>query len=77
MDKEFSFPVNFPKGHVDEFKHWIKPNNPGALLVPVAHTSGPRQDLAVEDDAAVYWNRKYHVEFLDERLKVACDNILQ
>ena len=47
------------------------------MLVPVARTSGSRNDLAVEFDAAVYWNRKYYVEFLDERLKEARDNILQ
>ena len=58
VDKEFSLPANYPKGHGDQFKHWLKKNHPGALLVPVQRTSGSRQDLSVEGAAAVYWNRK-------------------
>ena len=76
IDKEFSLPANYPKGHGDHFKHWLKREHPGALLVPVQRTSGSRQDLAVEGAAAVYWNRKYYVQFLDEEL-VGKDNILQ
>ena len=64
--KKFRLPSNYPKGHGDEFKHWIKLNHPGAFLVPVARTSGSRQYLAVEGAAAVYWNSKYYVDFLDE-----------
>jgi len=77
VDKEFSLPANYPKGHGDEFKHWLKLHHPGALLVPVQRTSGSRQDLAVEGAAAVYWNRKYYVEFLDEQLRGGKDSILQ
>ena len=40
-------------------------------------TSGSRQDLEVKGVVAVYWNRKYHVEFLDECLRAQNDNILQ
>ena len=58
VDKEFSLPANYPKGHGDMFKHWLKKNHPGALLVPVQRTSGSHQDLAVKGAAAVYWNRK-------------------
>ena len=58
IDKEFSLPANYPKGHGDMFKHWMNLNHPGALLVPVQRTSGSRQDLVVEGAAAVYWNRK-------------------
>ena len=77
IDKEFSLPANYPKGHGDAFKYWLKMMHPGALLVPVTRTSGSRQDLAVEGAAAVYWNRKYYVEFLDECLTGHKDNILQ
>ena len=78
VDKEFSLPANYPKGHGDFFKHWLKQYHPGALLVPVTRASGSRQDLAVEGAAAVYWNRKYYVEFLDENLRAhGKDNILQ
>ena len=66
VDKEFSLPANSPKGHGDEFKHWINLNHPGAFLVPFTRTAGSRQHLDVEGAAAVYWYRKYYVEFLDE-----------
>ena len=58
VDKEFSLPANYPKGHGNQFKHWLKKNHPGALLVPVTRASGSRQDLACEGAGAVYWNRK-------------------
>ena len=77
IDKEFSLPANYPKGHGDAFKYWLKMMHPGALLVPVTRASGSRQDLAVEGAAAVYWNRKYYVEFLNECLTGHKDNILQ
>jgi hypothetical protein len=48
-----------------------------ALLVPVVRTSGWQQDLATEGAAAVYWNRRYYVWFLDECLRGCKDNILQ
>ena len=58
VDKEFSLPANYPKGHGDQFQHWLKKNHPEALMVPVQRISGSRQDLAAEGAAAVYWNRK-------------------
>ena len=54
IDKDFSLPKNYPKGRGDLFKHWMKKYHSGALLVPVSHTSGSRQDLYVEGAAAVY-----------------------
>jgi hypothetical protein len=59
VDKEFSLPANYPKGHGDMFLHWLRMNHPGALLVPVQRTAGSRQDLAAEGAAAVFWNRRY------------------
>lgn len=58
VDKEFSLPANYSKGHGAMFLHWLKLNHPGALLVPVERSSGSRQDLAAEGAAAVYWNRR-------------------
>ena len=75
--KEFILPDNYPKVHVDEFNHWLKLNHSGALMVPTARTLESRQDLAVEGAAAVYWNRKYYVEFLDEPPEAARDNMFQ
>ena len=57
VDKEFSLPANYPKGHGAMFLHWLKLNHPDALLVPVGRSYGSRQDLAAEGAAAVYWNR--------------------
>ena len=77
IDKEFSLPENYPKGHGDVFKHWTKKYHPEALLVPVARTSGSRKYLSIEGAAAVYWNRRYYVTFLDQCLEASKDNILQ
>ena len=52
IDKEFSLPANYPKGHGDQFLHWLKEHYPEALMVTVERASGPRQDLAVEGAAA-------------------------
>ena len=80
VDKEFSLPANYPKGHGHEFKFWLNKYHPGVLLVAVERVTGQRHDLAVEGTAAIYWNRKYYIEFLNDRL-IATDkgkgNILQ
>jgi hypothetical protein len=70
LDKAVSLPANYPKGFGDMFKHWLLKYHPGALLVPVQRTAGSRQDLATEGAGAVYWNRIYYVEFLDECLRL-------
>ena len=77
VEKEFSLPANYPKVHGNEFNHCLNINRPGAFMVPVARTSGSRQYLAVEGAAAIYWNGKYYVAFMDEPLKAVRDNILQ
>ena len=71
IDKEFSLPENYPKGHGDVFKHWMKKYHPGALLVPVARASGSRQDLSVEGATAVYWNIRYYVPFINQCLEAS------
>ena len=76
-DKEFSLCANYPKGHGELFNEWMKEHHPGALLLHVERTAGSRNDLLVEGSGAVYWNRPYWVEFLDERLRIPGDNILQ
>ena len=55
----------------------MEKNHPGTFLLHVERASGSRQDLCVEGAGAVYWNRQYWVEFLDERLRNPGDNILQ
>ena len=58
VDKEFSLPANYPKGHGDMFKIWMEKHHPGSLLLPVERSTGARHNLVVEDAAAVYWNRR-------------------
>ena len=55
----------------------MKEYHPGDLVVPVARTSGSRQDLAIEGAAEFYWKIRYYVPFLDQCLKASKDNILQ
>eukprot|EP00957_Ditylum_brightwellii_P194764 14835637-Ditylum_brightwellii.AAC.1 len=57
IDKEFSLPANYPKGHGNKSKTWLLKHHPGALLVPITCATGSRQDLAVISAASVYWNR--------------------
>ena len=77
VDKEFSLCANYPKGHGELFCDWMHNHYPGVLLFHVERASGSRQDLAVEGAGALYWNRRYWIEFLDERLRTPGDNILQ
>ena len=77
VDKEFSLCANYPKGHGEIFGKWMSKNHPGALLLHVERASGSRQDLCVEGSGALYWNRKYWIEFLDKQLRTPGDNILQ
>ena len=77
-DKEFSLCANYPKGHGDLFREWMQRVHPKALLLHVIRTAGSRQDLAFDGSRALYLNRRYWVEFLDERLRVpSASNILQ
>ena len=76
-DKEFSLCANYPKGHGELFYAWMKENHPGSLLLHVERTAGSRQDIVVEGAGAIYWNRQYWIEFLDERLRLPGGNILQ
>ena len=52
-------------------------NYSGSLLLHVERASGSRQDICVEGAGAVYWNRRYWLEFLDEQLRTPGGNILQ
>ena len=76
-DKEFSLCVNYPKGRGDIFHELMDINYPGVLLLHVERASGSRQDLCVEGAGALYWNRKYWIEFLDGRRRTPGNNILQ
>jgi hypothetical protein len=69
------------KGHGELFRQWMKVNHPGELLLHVEHAaSGGRQDVASMAALAIFWNRYYCIDFLDEILTYqdtgAKDNIL-
>ena len=69
VNKEFSIYNNNPNMHSEIFSKWIDHNHPGTLLLHVERASGSRQNICVEGSGAVYWNRKYWVEFLDTQLR--------
>lgn len=79
FDKMFSLCANYPKGWGDVFRQWMIENHPGELLFHVERAvSGGRQDIASMAAMAIYWNRNYCVEFLEE-MRVHCgreENIL-
>ena len=79
FDKMFSLCANYPKGWGEIFREWMKENHTGELLFCVERAaSGGRQDVASMAALAMYWNRNFCVEFLEEMM-VYCgkqDNIL-
>ena len=78
FDKEFSLCANYRKGHGMLFNEWMKEHHAGELLLHVERAGGARHDLFVEGAPAIYWNRVYCIEFLDERLRLSGEgNILQ
>ena len=78
IEKEFALTANYAKGHGSMFKKWMLTYHPRALLYPVARAlGGNRQDIGVEGSPAVYMNLRYYLSFLDWRLSITSDNILQ
>ena len=77
LDKEFSLCCNYAKGDGEAFLAWTEQYHPGNFLLPVERSSGSRQDLTVEGAGAVYMNRTYYVDFLDECITANSNNILQ
>ena len=77
LDKEFSLCCNYAKGDGEAFLAWMERYHPGSFLLPVERSSGSRQDLTVEGAGAVYMNRTYYVDFLDECITANSNNILQ
>ena len=70
FDKEFSLCANYPKGHGMLFCQWMKKLHPGELLLHVERATGSKQDLFLEGAPAIFWNRQYCIEFLDEQLRI-------
>ncbi len=69
VDKEFSLSSNYPKGHGELFREWIREHYPGILLLHVEYAAGLRQDLCTERSLPIYMNYPYYVEFLDNALR--------
>ena len=69
FDKMFSLCANYPKGWGEIFRQWMKENHTGELLFCVERAaSGGRQDVASMAALAMYWNRNFCVEFLEEMM---------
>ena len=69
VDKEFSLSANYPKGHGELFREWMRSNHAGELLLHVERARGSRQDLCTEGCMAIIMNWPYYLEFLDEQLR--------
>ena len=69
--------ATYPKRKRELFHEWIDIYHPGALLLHAERASGSCQDPAVEGSGAVYMSHPYWIDFLDERLRMTGDNILQ
>ena len=79
FDKEFSLCANYCKGHGELFRQWMHDNHPGELLLHVERAaSGGRQDVCSMAALAMFWNRNYCLEFLEEQQRQCGkeDNIL-
>jgi hypothetical protein len=69
FDKMFSLCANYPKGMGKAFRQWMKDYHSGELLFHVERAvSGGRQDIASMAAMAIYWNRNYCVDFLNEMI---------
>ena len=69
FDKMFSLCANYPKGMGEAFRQWMKLNHSGELLFHVERAaSGGRQDIASMAAMAIFWNKNYCIEFLDEMI---------
>ena len=77
VDKKFSLCDNYPKVHGDIFREWIETYHPGVLLLHVERALWSRQYLAFKGSEALYMNHPYWIEFLNERLRMTRDNLLQ
>ena len=79
FDKMFSLCANYPKGLGEELSKWIMDNHSGELLFHVERAaSGGRKDVTFLAAMAIFWNRNYCVEFLDEMVSYCgkSENIL-
>ena len=63
--KEFSLCANYPKGWGSNFCQWMKDNYIGELLFHVERSCKGRMDVVLMAPMAIYWNRNYCVDFLD------------
>ena len=78
VEKECSGQANYKKGHGDELHHWLNTYHPGEYFYPFARAlGGSRQDLGLEGSPALYMNLRLLVPWLNDRMCIKQDNILQ
>ena len=77
-DKCFSGNCNYAKGDGEEFLQFMHENYSDEYLYGVTRSAGSRQDLICMGSIAVYMNRNFNVEFLNEKLTMKDhENILE
>ena len=69
FDKMFSLCANYPKGYGELFRQWMKENHQGELLLHVERAAGGRMDVCSMAALAMYWNRNYCLEFMEDILR--------
>ena len=78
IEKYFGGNANYAKGKGAEFEHYMNTYHPGAYLYPVARAcGGSRQDISTEGAVPVLMNLPYYLEFLNWRLSMKADGILE
>ena len=77
MRNIFSLKKCYVKRDGQRFQDWMETKHPDVLLVSLERAcSGARQDICVMGACAIFWNRKYYIQFLHEqkRHKEKLDN---
>ena len=72
--KEFSLLCNYPKGHGEKFRLWMKKNHPGYYLFRSERSNGSRQDIVAMGSLAIYMNRHVNIDFLHEQVGTPNNN---
>ena len=78
FDKEIILCANYPKGWGSNFCQCMKENHSAEPLYHVERACKGRTDVVSMASMAIYWNRNYCVDFLDEMISYCGreDNIL-
>ena len=66
-EKYFCLKKHDAKGDGERFHQWMEANHPGVVLMnPERACTRARFDICIEGACAIFWNRKYYIQFLQE-----------